>query len=187
MWNPVWFPRPSLPITCTQKESCIFYLDFPGFVDLCLLLKWVLNEVLILQIIAWSLVFIEMDTTWLLRIKGILGGNSVYFQTFCVLYSFQKKYIYLFYFKDWEEEHTCKDVCRGAQMPQHTWRSEDSFLGSVLLSSAEPSLQTSWNCFKNLGGNQFTLIFIFSTVTATKVGFKPCLLCLCLWNPVPLR
>lgn len=137
VWNPVWFPKLSFPIAYAQKESCIFYLDFPGFVDLCLLSKWVLTEVLILQIISRSLVFIEIDTTWLLSIKGVLGGNSFNSQTFCSLYSFQKGYIYLFYFKNWEEEHTCKDVCvEGAQMSQHAWRSEDnsgvsSFLPSV--------------------------------------------------------
>lgn len=158
VWNPVWFSKLSFPIAYTQKESCIFYLDFPGFVDLCLLSKWVLTEVLILQIISRSLVFIEIDTTWLLSIKGVLGGNPFNSQTFCILYSFQKGYIYLFYFKNWEEEHTYKGcVCRGGtnvparvevrgQLRGQFFPSKCALWGSVQY-SAEPSLQTSWIFF----------------------------------------
>lgn len=69
---------------------------------------------------------------------------------------FRKKYIYLFYFKDWEEEHTCKDVCvwGGTNAPARVevrgqLSGVSSFLPSVhyVQSSAEPSLQTSGKKF----------------------------------------
>lgn len=97
VWNPVWFPQ-TLPCHSIYTKEEPYILS--GF-------SWPCGSAPLIKVNScWSSdltnhhmvsSIYKIDTTWLLSIKGVLGGNSAYSQTFCVFYSFQKKNTFIYF------------------------------------------------------------------------------------------